>query len=243
MAEQVVFKRVEMKYMLTKDQQEKLLIAMQGKMQLDSYGKHTIKNIYLDTDDFLLIRRSIEKPVYKEKLRIRGYNTVTDDSRVFIEIKKKFKHIVYKRRIPLDYKSTMKYFENGQAFENECQITHEIDYFMNFYEHLTPKVLLMYDREAYFTDSDPNFRMTFDTNVNFRCYDIDLSKDADGQQLLEQDKIILEVKTTFGLPAWLNQFFAENKIYKTSFSKYGTVYKNHILANTNKFLGVTTYVQ
>lgn len=228
MAEQAIFKRAELKYMLTNAQYEQLLIAMVGHMKLDEFGKHTIKNIYFDTDDFLLIRRSIEKPIYKEKLRIRGYNTVTDKSRVFVEIKKKYKHIVYKRRIPIDYIGAVNYFENHIPFEKQSQITHEIDYFTNMYKGIAPKVLLSYDREAYFCDDDPNFRITFDTNVRFREYDVDLTKDGEGTLVLDDDKIILEVKTTFGLPQWLNAFFAENKIYKTSYSKYGTVYKGFI---------------
>lgn len=73
MAYQSVFKRYELKYMLTKEQKQKVLEAMDPYMALDQYGRTTIRNIYFDTDNYRLVRRSIEKPAYKEKLRIRSY--------------------------------------------------------------------------------------------------------------------------------------------------------------------------
>lgn len=67
---QDVFKRYELKYMITKEQKEKLLKAMEPYMALDKYGRTTIRNIYFDTENYRLVRRSIERPAYKEKLRI-----------------------------------------------------------------------------------------------------------------------------------------------------------------------------
>ncbi len=101
MAFQIVFKRYELKYMLTLEQKEKVLEAMLPYMQLDKYGRTTIRNIYFDTASYRLIRRSIEKPAYKEKLRIRSYSQATADSTVFVELKKKYEKVVYKRRLPL----------------------------------------------------------------------------------------------------------------------------------------------
>ena len=80
MAFQTVFKRYELKYMLTPLQKEKILEAMSPYMKLDKYGRTTIRNIYFDTDSYRLIRRSIEKPAYKEKIRIRSYSQATADS-------------------------------------------------------------------------------------------------------------------------------------------------------------------
>ena len=90
MAFQTVFKRYELKYLITRAQQQRLLYEIQPYVRPDSYGKTTVRNVYFDTDSYRLIRRSIEKPVYKEKLRIRSYERAQPGSRVFVELKKKY---------------------------------------------------------------------------------------------------------------------------------------------------------
>ena len=101
MAIQTVFQRYELKYILTAKQKEKVLQAIEPYMALDQYGRTTIRNVYFDTDNYRLIRRSIEKPAYKEKLRLRSYGQAEADSAVFVELKKKYQKIVYKRRVSL----------------------------------------------------------------------------------------------------------------------------------------------
>ena len=73
MTGQTTFKRYEIKYLLEKKEKEEILRTMEPYMKLDEYGRSTIRNIYFDTDTFRLIRRSLEKPAYKEKLRMRSY--------------------------------------------------------------------------------------------------------------------------------------------------------------------------
>ncbi len=230
MSVQKIFKRHEMKYMLTYEQYEKLKILMKNHMQLDKYGKNLISNLYFDTNDFLLIRRSIEKPCYKEKLRVRGYAKVNHDSNVFIELKKKYKGIVYKRRIIAPHDQALAYLMQNKALDDDTQITHELDYFKEFYHDLAPRVYLSYEREAYFGLIDHDFRITFDQNILARDYDVDLTLGRYGNKVVDDDTILMEVKTSVGLPKWLLDFFAKNHIYKTSFSKYGTAYKNFIIA-------------
>lgn len=238
MSVQKVFKRHELKYMLTYTQYENLKQLMQEHMKLDKYGKNTISNLYFDTSDFLLIRRSIEKPCYKEKLRVRGYGDITHDSQIFIELKKKYKGIVYKRRIITPHDEGMGYLVNNASLSDDTQITHELDYFKKFYHDLAPRVFLSYEREAYYGLVDPDFRMTFDQNILARDYDMDLTKGRYGAKVVPDGTILLEVKTSVGLPKWLLEYFGENHIYKASFSKYGTAYKNFIITkmhggNTN----------
>ena len=80
MVHQTVFKRYELEYMLTLEQKEKMLEVMSPYMELDKYGRTTIRNIYFDTDNYRLISRSIEKPSYKEKIRIRSYSQATSQA-------------------------------------------------------------------------------------------------------------------------------------------------------------------
>lgn len=230
MAIQNVFKRYEYKYLLTIDQYNSLREVMKEHMLLDEYARHRINNIYFDTPDFLLIRRSIEKPVYKEKLRLRSY--AADNNKVFIEIKKKYDGIVYKRRVSLNQEEAYNYLLAGEALESDNQIVHELDYFMHFYENLVPAAFLTYEREAFYGIEDGNFRMTFDYEIAVRDYEITNLDLTSGQKLLPENLILLEVKTANGNPLWLQEFFKENEIVKTSFSKYGTAYKKYLKDHT-----------
>ena len=90
MKKKTVFQRYEFKYLLTRGQQARLLSAAGARLRPDEYSHSSIRNLYLDTPDFRLIRRSLEKPVYKEKMRIRCYGPAHPDSPVFVELKKKY---------------------------------------------------------------------------------------------------------------------------------------------------------
>jgi len=227
-----VFERTEIKYILTPQQKSAILEAMKPYMLLDKYKRTTIRNIYYDTDDFRLIRTSLDKPVYKEKLRVRSYCQVNDNDDVFVEIKKKYDGVVYKRRI------TMKKDIAGNFLASKCpspkhsQIVNELEYFIKYYKTLSPKVFLSYEREAYYTISESDFRITFDENILYRQTELDLSKEVYGSPLLDKDLTLMEVKTSGGMPLWLTKVLTENTINKTSYSKYGEAYKKISSAKT-----------
>lgn len=170
MSFQTVFQRYELKYLLTQEQKKKILQAMAPYMELDQYGRTTIRNLYFDTGNYRLARHSIEKPSYKEKLRVRSYSQADPESPVFVELKKKYRNVVYKRRIALPEKEAMEWLQGGSCSQ-DVQISREVDYFLSYYRNLAPVVFLSYEREA---------------------------------------------------------FFLEERIYKTSFSKYGTAYQSMI---------------
>ena len=224
MAFQTVFKRYELKYMLTREQKAKILEVMSPYMALDKYGRTTIRNIYFDTDHYRLVRRSIEKPAYKEKLRIRSYAQTTPDSTVFVELKKKYENVVYKRRLPLRMGDAMAWTCGEQACPVNTQISREIDYFMGFYGKLKPTVFLSYEREAYYDKSGGDFRVTFDDNILCRQTDLNLCADIYGEQILPEGKVLMELKCSGGIPLWMAEVLSRERIYKTSFSKYGTAY-------------------
>lgn len=233
MGYQTVFKRYELKYILTLAQKEKILKAMEPYMALDKYGRTIIRNIYFDTDSYRLIRKSIEKPAYKEKLRIRSYEKATPDSTVFVELKKKYKSVVYKRRISLSEQSAMKWIQGKHSCEKKTQISNEIDYFLSYYKTLHPAVFLSYEREAYYSLCGDDFRITFDDNILFRQEDLSLEADVWGTPILEDGKVLMEIKCSGGIPLWMIQILSQEHIYKTSFSKYGTAYQKFIYPNIN----------
>ena len=224
MAFQTVFKRRELKYMITPLQKEKIFEAMSLYMQLDKYGRTTIRNIYFDTDNYRLIRRSIEKPAYKEKIRIRSYSQATADSTVFVELKKKYEKVVYKRRLPLCEADAMAWVCREKACPFDTQISREIDYFIDFYGKLKPTVFLSYEREAYYDKGGGDFRVTFDDNILCRQTDVNLCSTAYGTQILPEGKVLMELKCSGGIPLWMVEALSREHIYKTSFSKYGTAY-------------------
>ena len=231
MSFQTVFKRYEVKYTLTLEQKEKILEAMQEHMSIDKYGRSSIHNVYFDTDSYRLIRRSIDKPTYKEKLRIRSYGQATDSSTVFIELKKKYDGIVYKRRLDLPCDSAFDWIANKGPRPIDTQIAREIEYFLKYYGTLKPKAFLSYEREAYYEKNGGSFRVTFDDNILFRTTDLSLTSKAYGESLLEDNKVLMELKCSGGIPLWMVRALSKEKIYKTSFSKYGTGYKRFILPN------------
>lgn len=231
MAYQAVFKRYELKYMLTLEQKAKILEAMEPYMALDQYGRTTIRNVYFDTDNYRLIRHSIEKPAYKEKLRLRSYKKASPDSTVFVELKKKYDSVVYKRRLPLSEEEAMDWVTGEMHCKEETQIANEIDYFLSYYETLHPVVFLSYEREAYFCKETGDFRVTFDDHILCRQEALSLEADIWGKPLLEEGKVLMEIKCSGGIPLWMTHVLSREHIYKTSFSKYGAAYQTMIFPN------------
>ena len=234
---QEIFKRVEEKWLLPRRVYLKLLPELRKHMADDAYGKYSISNIYYDTKDFRLIQESMEKPVYKEKLRLRVYGTADEDTRVFAEIKKKYKGVVYKRRIGLPLREARRWLNYGmvpdfmaqeaspakKASFTERQIFREIDYMKNRYG-LRPAAFISYDRTALAGTEDPELRVTFDTNIRCRTTELDLAAGNRGMPLLPPDTVLMEVKIPGAMPLWMAELFENITQYQQSYSKYGTYY-------------------
>lgn len=226
MAYQATFKRYEIKYLLTPQQKRAILQAMKPYMKLDRYGRTVIRNIYFDTDSFRLIRRSLEKPAYKEKLRVRSYQTAVDDDLVFVELKKKYQSVVYKRRLTLSEAQAMNTFRYDLPLPVQSQIAEEIEYFRSYYTGLHPTVFLSYEREAFYSLDGGDFRVTFDENILYREYDLSLGSEVYGTPLLEEGQTLMEIKTAGGLPLWMSHALSRLRVFQTSFSKYGRAYQH-----------------
>ena len=232
MSYQNVFERYEYKFLLTPQMKHELLNEIDGRMQLDQYGRTTIRNIYYDTGNYRLIRDSLEHPVYKEKLRIRSYQRAGSSDMVFVEIKKKFEEVVYKRRVAMPKVSAEDWIDNGKDIPFQNQITSEISYFLKFYEGICAKAFISYEREAFAGIDDPMFRLTLDENILARGTDLDLGSDIWGQSLLEPGTTLMELKIPGAMPLWMARFLSLNGIRKITYSKYGTYYKEHILTDS-----------
>jgi hypothetical protein len=223
---QTCFKRIEKKYLLCKAQYYAMLNGIENTMEPDLYSNYAIGNVYYDTDNYDLIRMSLEKPAYKEKLRVRSYGIPSDDDRVFVELKKKFDGVVYKRRITMTAGDAVESLARGHIDRND-QISREINWFLHTYEP-HPMAYIGYEREAFAGIEDPNLRLTFDTNLKGRSGDIDLRESRYGYYIIPKDTVLMEIKIPGSTPLWLAHLLSRNNIYDVSFSKYGTYYKQLI---------------
>lgn len=218
-----VFQRIEAKYVIPKAKYPAFRSEMGAHMQLDEYGLTTICNLYYDTPTYDLISRSLEKPSYKEKLRLRSYGVPDRDTDVFPELKKKVGGIVYKRRTQMKLSEAEAFLNEGTAPKDDSQINREIAYFLKFY-HPVPAMVLCYDREAFFGKEDPSLRMTIDRSIRYREEDFDLSHGDHGKMIDPEGDFLLEIKVGGAMPVWMAQLFSKYGIFPVSFSKYGRIY-------------------
>ena len=237
-----VMKRYEMKFILTSEQLAFLKNALNGHMIIDQYGKTSIASIYYDTPDYRLIRASIEKPTYKEKLRLRSYGLVEKGEPVYLEIKRKCEGVVYKRRVETSEQNVANFFQDDDEL-GEGQIAKELAYFRDYYQNLEPKIMIAYDRTSY-KEIEGDIRLTIDENPRYRTYDLNLHTSMDGQPLLSTGHAILEIKVQQEMPLWLANILSLGKIYKTTFSKVGEAYKrsmniSHIKVERSKPYEIT----
>lgn len=226
---QFIFKRYEKKYILNREQFEQIKKSISENTSPDRYGISEICNIYYDTPNFTIIRKSLQKPVYKEKLRLRCYGIPKNSSKCFLEIKKKYKGVVYKRRISTDYTVGLNFLNGNSDDIPPSQIKDEILYFKNFYEGLKPAMAIFYKRQAFYEKGNRNVRFTFDQDLRYRTYDLDLSLGSYGKEIIPKEQVIMEIKTAGAIPLWAVEILNQAKVFPTSFSKYGTAYKNEYL--------------
>lgn len=186
------FKRYEKKYLLTGEQYEKLIPRLLEYMKMDDHcvnNSYSIYNIYYDTDDNSVIRHSISKPYYKEKLRLRSYKIPQSPSdKVFLELKKKINKIVNKRRAIIALEEAYNFLEFGERpkctdFITE-QVINEIEYYLS-HTKVNLTVYIGYNRIAFFGKEDKDFRLTIDSKIITRREDLFLESGCHGTDILK----------------------------------------------------------
>ncbi len=218
-----IFKRIEKKYLLSEAQYEALFQRIGAHLKPDEYGRSTVLSLYLDTPDHRMIRSSIEAVSYKEKLRLRSYGTADAGSAVYLELKKKFGGVVYKRRAAMTLSQAERYLRMGIR-PSDSQILSEIDWTMKRYGWPTAAALIACEREAWFGGEHPDLRLTFDRNIRYRENELRLDRGAAGIRLLPRNTLLLEIKTAGAMPLWLADALDAYGILPGSFSKYGAAY-------------------
>ncbi|MDR0502222.1 MAG: polyphosphate polymerase domain-containing protein [Treponema sp.] len=229
---QSIFNRRENKYLVTMEQGAVLQRKLTQYMTIDRHGEYLVQNLYFDTDDWEIIRESIERPMYKEKLRLRFYGQKTRESHGFLELKKKFHGITYKRRIdfPLCELESRSIREIVSSLDS--QISREIIFFMQRKE-ISEKIYIAYARIAYNGIGDGDLRITFDKDVFFRLISFNNYDSGENRQILKPNQMIMEIKTTGAMPLWLAKTLSENSIFPVPFSKFGVCYTGYIGGMSN----------
>lgn len=223
-----VMQRVEWKYILSAEQTAFFCERLKGHMEPDAYGLTTIASLYYDTPDKKLIRTSIEKPEFKEKIRLRAYGPATDRTPVYLELKRKAYGIVYKRRVSATIPEAEQFFAGELNLDESGQIDREITYFRDYYRSLVPSCMILYDRTAYY-EPDGDLRLTIDRNPRYRTDRLDFYGAPTGIPLLKAGETILEIKVQDTIPLWLVRILSEGRIRRGSISKYGEAYKQELM--------------
>ena len=233
---QSAFKRYEKKYLITCEQSEAVRQVIKEHMVLDRYGEYSVSNLYFDTENWSVIRASIEKPAFKEKLRLRYYGAITDimtdTSKLYLELKKKYRGVVYKRRIELAAAAYDGSNIRTIVSDTPSQIARELSFYLQS-NAVTERVYLAYQRTAFSGKKDAGLRITFDSEVRFRLDDLNFNCTKDGQRLIPSDNMLMEIKTLGGMPIWLAHTLSEVCAFPTTFSKVGMCYIEHVLNTDN----------
>lgn len=220
------FKRYEKKYLLPRAVYPLLMERLAPDLEPDEYPQGTVCSVYYDWDDFRLIRHSLDAPVYKEKLRLRAYNPKGPGCEVFIELKKKYKGIVYKRRLATTEEQAEAWIAGGPAPE-DSQIARELQWFL-LENPLSPKVLIAADRVSWRSREDAELRITFDEQIRWRDKELHLSKGSWGEAILPDNEVLMELKLPGAVPLWLARLLSEFQLYPVGFSKYGVCYQHDL---------------
>lgn len=237
-AQQKVFKRAEKKYIISQAQFAVLMEKLNHFIRPDLYPMTSIYSLYYDTPEHILLRRSIDKPVYKEKIRLRSYGCPGPDTQVFVEMKKKFKKTVYKRRVSMTYSDALEFLSTGNIPDNadsQLQIMNEIAWSLQFYQTLEPFLLITYNRYAYRGINDPDLRITFDYDLQWSDYQSSDTDKLPCHSILPDNHLVMEIKIPGAMPLWLSHILAQERIYPTSFSKVGTAYKHKLSKGEIKY--------
>ena len=230
---QTVFSRNEKKYLMTQAQANKLIEVLATNMKPDTYGTYWVQNLYFDTENWDIIRTSMEKPHYKEKMRLRCYGTQETTDRMFLEFKKKYSGVVYKRRLPILPSTILQHSIDEILSSDNSQIARELAYHIQR-TGATERFYIAYYRQAFAGISDEGLRITIDSNISYRLDTLCFTEPERGCPALDPNTFLLEIKTPISIPLWLAHLLCELEIFPTSFSKYAACFTDWTSKQTNK---------
>lgn len=227
--------RLEYKFLVRNEFLEKLrnkilpFVELDQNVKEDAGNEYTVRSIYFDSSKFDFYHEKIEGIKVRKKLRIRSYDSKNDNNLVFLEIKNKYDNFIGKNRAPIQYydlknllktKCVQTYTLTNNGYANSVKDSEK------FFHHilrndLKPTILIVYEREAFFSKFDKSLRITFDKNLRF--YDKPNMKHLykeDDLEVATPHHFVLELKFNNGYPKWLQDIVQEFGLIRRSVSKY-----------------------
>lgn len=230
---QTIFSRNEKKYQITQHKAAQLVEAISNKMKPGKYGTYWVQNLFFDTDNWDIIHTSMEKPHYKEKMRLRCYGTPETTDRMFLEFKKKYDGVVYKRRFPIVPAELANYTINEILSRANTQIAKELVYHIQ-QKGVTEKFYISYNRQEFTGVHDEDLRLTIDSNISYRLDSLFFTQPQLDCSALDPNKFLLEIKMPLSIPLWLSHILSDLGIFASSFSKYAACFTDWSTATTKK---------
>lgn len=236
---QTAAQRNELKYVLDGVTYDLFRTLTKSRLESDSFACAHVCSLYLDTCENALIRHSLEKPTFKEKLRFRTYvPDPSPDDICFLEIKKKMDGVVYKRRVSMTVVEALDFCKNGdfpsgslaalspEKREMAIQILREIEW-MYFHQEeiLQPTFMISCERLSLKERNTDSLRITFDRDLRWSYKDGRVIPGIAGNALIDSEARIMEIKSTKGFPFWLIDVLNKLEVYPQSFSKVGKSYE------------------
>ena len=222
---QSIFKRYEQKYLITETQAAVVEAVLSQRMVPDQFDAYCVQNLYFDTANWDVIRTSMQRPYYKEKLRLRSYGTSDAAAPIFLELKKKYAGVSYKRRVVLPKGALSQPLKEVLA-KDPSQIARELDFYLKSTE-VTPRLFVSYRRKAFADKEDAGLRVTLDSELRYRPDQLHFRQPEEGRLILPGAYRLLEIKTPTSIPLWLVRLCSDNEIFSGSYSKYAACYTDY----------------
>lgn len=223
-----IFSRRELKFLLPFETYKALANDMMPYMRYDKFGdgfgRYNIVSLYFDTPQKTIYYETRNKLLFRQKLRLRVYDEADLNSTAFLEVKQKFKNVVNKRRTLVPLQSAYDYIYQNQSIADQVsnpQILKEIDHFKQLY-NLHPEIVVSYDRQAFHGLYDPDLRVTYDYNLLCRNDDLHIENGPQGENFVDPNLVVMEVKITNSVPLWLTELLSDYGLQKQGVSKFCT---------------------
>jgi hypothetical protein len=228
-----LFTRYELKYLITFDTYRTLADTLIPYMQYDPFGdkqgRYSIFSLYFDSPDRKIYYETMNRAAFRQKLRLRIYNSASIDDSAYFEVKQKFKNVVNKRRTAIQLSDAYRFIEKRadvSDLENYSasnkQVLKEIRSFRDVYR-LAPAVIVGYDRQAFHGIDDTDLRITFDYHLTCRNDNYRLENGMhNGAYFVPPNLVVLEVKVKHSVPLWLTKLLSEFRCPLRSVSKFCT---------------------
>ncbi|MGT2896598.1 polyphosphate polymerase domain-containing protein [Streptococcus entericus] len=220
------FKRVETKYLVSLAQLPHLLSDLGEYMEADDFAQSTITSLYFDTEHFDMVQDSLAKKYGKEKLRLRTYDRNGDlEAPAFLEIKQKIDGVGYKYRIKTSPKQAgLLAAGDMENHTEDKRLLAQLETLQQRYGTIKPRMLISYKRLSFKGKDNPSIRVTLDTSITYALVNDLVLTSSMALPLLPEQQLIMEIKVSDQLPAWLENILNQYNLDKVSFSKYGQAY-------------------